>query len=392
MFTGYLSVKETSEMLGYSDQYVRKLLRTGELSGKMISSRWVVASESASEYCGKESCSDLIIPDHRRRASSKPALKALSFFSGCMGLDLGLEREGIDVILACEVDKPARKTIETNKPDIALIGDIRDYSAREIREKAGLTPQEDIDVIVGGPPCQAFSSAGKRQGFNDERGNVFLTFVDLIIELNPKFAVIENVRGLLSAPLQHRPHNTRGNNHPSLSQAEKRGGALLHITHKLKEAGYSISFNLYNAANLGSPQSRERVVIICSRDGTKLPYLTPTHSEKQLYGLAKWRTLREVLQDLPKEGQHFVKFPEKRLRYYRLLKPGQYWRDLPVELHEEALGASYQSSGGRTGFYRRLAWDKPSPTLVTHPAMPATDLAHPAFKNTNEYKNFQTIG
>jgi len=392
MSTGYLSVKETSEMLGYSEQYVRKLLRKGELVGETIGSRWVVAAESVGEYRCKEHSPDLIIPDRVRRSFNKPKLKALSFFSGCMGLDLGLEEEGIEVVLACEVDLAARKTIEANRPDIALIGDIRDYSANQIREKAGLAPDEEIDAIVGGPPCQAFSSAGKRQGFNDERGNVFLTFIDLIVELRPKFAVIENVRGLLSAPLKHRPHNMRGANHPSLSQEEKRGGALLYVTRRLREVGYGVSFNLYNAANFGSPQRRERVVIVCSRDGEKPPYLTPTHSETGLYGLPKWRTLREVLDGLPQDGHRFVKFPEKRLKYYKLLKPGQYWRDLPVELHQEALGASYHAGGGKTGFYRRLDWDKPSPTLVTHPAMPATDLAHPEEDrplSIQEYKRIQ---
>jgi DNA (cytosine-5)-methyltransferase 1 len=262
----------------------------------------------------------------------------------------------------------------------------------EIREKAGLSSTDEIDLVVGGPPCQAFSSAGKRQGFNDERGNVFLTFIDLITELKPRFAVIENVRGLLSAPLKHRPHEMRGKNFPNLSQDEQRGGALLFITQRLRQAGYSISFNLYNAANFGSPQQRERVVIACSRDGEKLPYLTPTHSEQGLYGLPVWKSLREALEGLPEDGHHFVKFPEKRLKYYRLLKPGQYWRDLPEELHQEALGAAYHAGGGKTGFYRRLAWDKPAPTLVTHPAMPATDLAHPEEDrplSIEEYKRIQ---
>jgi DNA (cytosine-5)-methyltransferase 1 len=210
MSNQYLSVKETSELLSCSEQYVRKLLRYGEISGERISSRWIVASESINQYRCKDNDVNVVIQDHARRSFSKPTLKALSFFSGCMGLDLGLEKEGIEVLLACEVDSAARKTIEMNRPEIALIGDIRDYSAATIREKAGLNQTEEIDVIVGGPPCQSFSSAGKRQGFNDDRGNVFLTFIDLITELRPKFAVIENVRGLLSAPLQHRPHEMRG--------------------------------------------------------------------------------------------------------------------------------------------------------------------------------------
>jgi DNA (cytosine-5)-methyltransferase 1 len=184
----------------------------------------------------------------------------------------------------------------------------------------------------------------------------------------------------------------RGKHDPPLSPDEQRGSALLFITQKLKEAGYSISFNLYNTANFGTPQQRERIIIACSRDGKKLPYLTPTHSEKGLYDLPRWRTLREALEGLPQNEHHFVKFPEKRLKYYRLLKAGQHWRDLPVELHQEALGGSYHAGGGKTGFYRRLAWDKPSPTLLTHPAMPATDLAHPEEDrplSIEEYKRIQ---
>jgi DNA (cytosine-5)-methyltransferase 1 len=392
MSTEYLSVKEASKQLSCSEQYVRKLLRYGEISGEQISRRWIVASESVTEYRCKVDNPSLVIPDRARRSFGKPALKALSFFSGCMGLDLGLEKEGIEVLLTCEIEPAARKTIESNRPDVALIGDIRDYSAAEIREKAGLSPCEEIDLIVGGPPCQAFSSAGKRQGFDDERGNVFLTFIDLIAELRPKFAVIENVRGLLSTPLQHRPHEMRGKDYPILAQDEQRGGALLFIVRRLKAAGYSVSFNLYNAANFGSPQQRERVVIACSRDGEKLPFLTPTHADKGLYGLPEWRTLRDVLEDLPNNEHHFIKFPEKRLKYYRLLKPGQNWRNLPAELQPEALGASYHAGGGKTGFYRRLAWHKPSPTLVTHPSMPATDLAHPEEDrplSIEEYKRIQ---
>jgi DNA (cytosine-5)-methyltransferase 1 len=185
----------------------------------------------------------------------------------------------------------------------------------------------------------------------------------------------------------------RGKKSPPLSQDEQRGGALLFIIQRLKQAGYSISFNLYNSANFGTPQQRERVIIACSRVGQKLPYLTPTHSENGLYDLPQWRTLRYALKGLPGE-HHFVKFPEKRLKYYRLLKSGQNWRDLPVKLQPEALGKSYHSGGGKTGFYRRLAWDKPSPTLVTHPAMPATDLAHPEADrplSIEEYKRIQEI-
>ena len=270
---------------------------------------------------------------HNSPLKPAPTLKALSFFSGCMGLDVGLEAAGIEVLLASEIDPAARATIQINKPDLPLLGDIRDYSATAIRQQAGLNPATDIDVIVGGPPCQAFSSAGKRQGFQDERGNVFLKFIDLALELQPRFLILENVRGLLSAPLQHRPLAERGQNAPPLVPEERRGGALLHILNQLESAGYGVSFNLYNAANFGTPQKRERVILACSRDGKKLPYLTPTHSETEDYGLPRWRSLREALTGLVESEQEFIRFPEKRLKYYRLLKAGQHWRDLPDHLH-----------------------------------------------------------
>jgi DNA (cytosine-5)-methyltransferase 1 len=293
-----------------------------------------------------------------------------------MGLDYGIEQTGIRFRLASEIEPNARKTILLNFPEIGLIGDIEKYNADQIREYAGIGKNKKIDLMVGGPPCQAFSTVGKREGFNDKRGNVFLTYIDRILELEPKIAVIENVRGLLSAPLTHRPHSNRGFGYPPLTPEEEKGGALAHIISLLEKGGYKVSFNLYNAANFGSPQKRERVVMFCMKN-RKAPYLTPTHSENGDYGLPKWRTFGEVAKNLNEKGQEHLSFPEYRLKYYRMLKAGQYWKNLPAELQKEAMGASYFAGGGKTGFYRRLAWNKPSPTLVTDPTMPATDLAHP---------------
>ncbi|MFN7118338.1 MAG: DNA cytosine methyltransferase, partial [Saprospiraceae bacterium] len=188
------------------------------------------------------------------------------------------------------------------------------------------------------------------------------------------------------------PHNQRGADFPPLSPEEQEGGALYYIISKLEKAGYAISFNLYNAANFGTPQKRERVVIICSRDGRKAPYLIPTHAEHGEFGLPEWRTFKEAVKNLKNIQHHYIKFPEKRLKYYRQLKAGQNWRSLPLETQQEALGASFFAGGGKTGFLRRLAWDEPAPTLVTHPAMPATDLAHPAEDrplSVEEYKKIQ---
>lgn len=387
-----VSVAKAAEHLGISEQYVRKLLKSGELIGQQIGKSWVIPFDTLDTFKLPRKEKSTEVKDHKRCSESVPEFNCLSFFTGAMGLDVGLERAGIKALLASEIDKSCRKTIDKNRPGIALIGDIRDYTAKQIREAAALSDSNEIDVIVGGPPCQAFSTAGNRLGFEDERGNVFLRFIDIILELRPRFAVIENVRGLLSAPIQHRPHNLRGKDFAPLSTDEQKGGALLHVISLLKRGGYGISFNLYNSANFGSPQIRERVVILCSRDGKKLPYLTPTHSENCEFGLKPWRTLREALEGLPDEPKDFIKFPEKRLLYYRMLQQGQNWRDLPSELQKAALGNSFFAGGGKTGFLRRLAWDKPSPTLVTHPAMPATDLAHPVEDrplSVQEYKRIQ---
>jgi DNA (cytosine-5)-methyltransferase 1 len=322
---------------------------------------------------------------------ARPKINALSFFSGAMGLDLGLEQAGISMLLACEMDKSCRRTIAANRPDLALLGDIWEYSADDVRKAAGLAVNDEIDVVVGGAPCQAFSTAGARRGFKDERGNALLKYINLILELRPKYAVIENVRGLISAPMSHTPHAERHNDWVP-GEGEQAGGALLYILSLLRSGGYGISFNLYNAANFGVPQSRERVIIICHRGGEKVPHLIPTNSQDGSFNLPKWRTLHNALADMNDIKHHHVDFPEKRLRFYRLLEAGQYWKNLPEELQKEALGKSYFSGGGKTGFLRRLDWNKPSCTLVTTPNMPATDICHPTENrplSIEEYKRIQ---
>lgn len=315
---------------------------------------------------------------------------ALSFFTGAMGLDLGLEAAGIHASLACEFDKWCQQTIRANRPSVPLIGDLTEFDAESIRKAAGLGKRSVIDLVHGGPPCQAFSTAGGRRGFEDERGNVFLYFIKVATELNPRFLVLENVRGLLSAPLKHRPHHLRGGDYPALNGDERPGGALRLILHLLGEGGYNVTFNLYSSANFGTPQLRERVVMVCTRKG-RTQYLSPTHSNDPQFGLPPWRTFREATKGLPRRQQH-LEFPKDRIKYYELLKPGEYWKHLPTDLQREAMGNSFFAGGGKTGFYRRLAWNRPSPTLVTHPAMPATDLAHPTQNrplSVEEYKRIQ---
>ena len=293
-----------------------------------------------------------------------------------MGLDNGLEMGGLNIRLCVEFEHAMAETIRANRPRLPLIeDDIRKYSGTDLREKAGISKDEEVFLMCGGPPCQAFSTAGKRKSFDDSRGNVFLKFIDLVGEVRPKYFLIENVRGLLSA--SHRaPHvaTEKKLGYPQAIPHEEKGTALLYALGKIHALGYSATFTLYDAANYGVPQRRERVVILGSRDGFEIPLIPPTHSENGA-PLKPWVTFREAVAGL--KECHAAKLPEKRLKYFRMLKAGQYWKDLPEDMQREAMGKSFGLAGGKTGFYRRLAWDLPSPTLVTCPIMPATDLAHP---------------
>lgn len=326
-----------------------------------------------------------------KKNKSNRGFSCLSFFSGCLGLDLGLEKAGLQTILASEIDKHSIASIKANKPNLPILGDVNKLTHQEIRLAAGLGKRENPTVIVGGPPCQAFSTAGKRESFNDPRGNVFLKYVKLADELNPTFFVIENVRGLLSASLKHKPLSERSK--VEIEPDELPGSALNLVLNLLKSYGYSFSFNLYNSANFGVPQIRERIVLIASRDHKTIPFLTPTNSNNPEYQLPAWVTFREAVKGLRETKMNGLTFPEERLKYYRLLSAGQNWRNLPSEkIKKAAMGGSYFSGGGKTGFYRRLNPEEPAPTLVTHPAMPATDLCHPTKDRpltVEEYKRIQ---
>lgn len=360
-----LTIQDVADKLKVTPQYARKLIKEEKMAATKLGSQWVVNAIDLEKYIQEY---DVIIEpdDHARENTDIPEIVALSFFSGAMGLDIGMKNGGIPALLACEFNKYCRMTIAENEPDIALIGDINKYEPDEILRLANIPEGRKVDVIFGGPPCQAFSTAGARRALADERGNVFLRYIEIVEKIRPTYVVIENVRGLLSAPYPYKD-----------IEDPIKGGALCIILDRLKEAGYTISFELYNAANFGAPQIRERVVIIGKLGGHKVPYLSPTHDESGRYGLLPWITLREAVADIEDKPHHYVEFPEKRLKYYRMLNEGQYWKDLPKEVQEEAMGATLKLGGGKTGFFRRLSFGRPSPTLVTDPTMPATDLCHP---------------
>ena len=302
------------------------------------------------------------------REEFSKSYNVISMFSGAMGLDNGIEKAGMSIRLCVEIQHAMAETIRINRPCIPLIeDDVRNYSGADLKALAGLGNDDEVFLVCGGPPCQAFSTAGKRLGFDDDRGNVFLKYLDLIGEIKPKYFLLENVRGLLSAIYT-----------PPIDGSLKivgKGSALAYALKKIHDIGYSATFTLYDSANYGVPQNRERVIILGSRDGYKIPLIPPTHSKNGENGLPKWKTFRSATRGLKKCTA--APIPAKRLKYFKMLGPGSNWRSLPPEIQEKAMGKSFSLPGGKTGFYRRLAWDEPSPTLVTCPTMPATDLMHP---------------
>ena len=294
-----------------------------------------------------------------------------------MGLDLGLEQARWECAFANESDKTACQTIRLNRPNLNLF-------ECDIRDIHGAILPDGLDLIVGGPPCQAFSTAGKRLGLNDERGNVFLRFIDIAVEVSPHVILIENVRGLLSAALLHRPHAKRGPDFAPLTSDEKPGGAFAHIMSKLQKSGYSVAYGLLDTADFGVPQRRKRVIVLASK-GERIELPKPPGTVAS--------TLSEALNGL--QGRPTVTpFRNGQARFLRTLLPGQNWRDLPHNEQREAMGKAFDCTGGRTGFLRRLAWNQPSPTLMTSPTMPATLLAHPVEDrplSVQEYARIQTF-
>lgn len=300
------------------------------------------------------------------------AYNAISLFSGAMGLDLGVESAGFTIRVCVEMDKYAALTIRKNSTIPLIEKDINNVTTEDILNTAGLSKNE-VTLVVGGPPCQAFSTAGKQRGLSDFRGNVIIQYIRVVSEIRPQYFILENVRGLLSAKLNSVPSE-----YSEYEPVKDIKGSVIHfITEEFKKKGYSISYALLNAANYGVPEKRERVIMI-GHLGSRVPIPSPTHSETGCFGTKKWKTLYDAIGDLTdSDSLHYIPLRPKSVEYLKLLKEGENWTNLPKELAIKAMGKAYYLSGGKTGFYRRLRFDEPAPTLVTSPTMPATLLCHP---------------
>lgn len=319
---------------------------------------------------------------------SKP--KLMSFFSGAFGLDIGLEEAGFDVIWANEIEKDFANTIKLNRPYVNVCqADMTELDPLKIMRELGLKVGE-LDLMAGGPPCQSFSTAGRRLSINDPRGNLMLRYVQWINIFRPKYFILENVKGLLSAPIKHTPHAQRGKDWTPTPE-EAHGSALRLVLAEIEKIGYKVNYRLINTANYGVPQTRERVVMLGSRDGDILEFPEPTHAKDGKNGLRPWVTLREALSNIDNSEIEHSTYSESRLKYIRQVPAGGNWRSLPPDLQEEAMGGAFKSGGGKVGFYRRLSWDKPSPTVTTSPHQKATDMCHPQFDRPLSVREYARI-
>lgn len=317
------------------------------------------------------------------------AYNTISLFSGAMGLDLGIEKAGFKIRVCVEKDKWAAQTIRANTSIPVIERDTNDVPTDEILAAAGIGRQ-DVTLVIGGPPCQAFSTAGKQKGFADFRGNVMLQYLRVVRDIMPEFFIMENVRGLQSAKLNSVPAEYA--EYEPIKDVK--GSAFHFMVAEFRKLGYSISHALLNAANYGVPEKRERIVVIGHR-GERVPIPSPTHSENGEFGTKKWNTLRSCIGDMEhRTDLHYTELRKRSLPYMKILKEGQNWRNLPEDMAMQAMGKAYFLSVGKTGFLRRLKFDEPSPTLVTSPTMPATLLCHPTQLrplSIEEYARIQQI-
>lgn len=308
--------------------------------------------------------------------SDGPECSVISLFTGAMGLDLGLERAGFRVRAAVEVNRWAADTIERHRPEdqLALFRErVEDVSTERLLDAAGLDVGE-ATLVSAGPSCQTFSTAGHRRSLGDDRGWLFKHFTRVVREAQPRFFVMENVRGILSAAVHHRPLAERGPGFPTLSEDEQHGSAFRLILEELRNLGYYVVFGLVDAADYGCAQHRQRLIFLGSRDGEAVRVPCPTHGRNRS---TPYRTLRDALANLDDPEPVLRPLPPEWARFLQCVPAGGNWRDLPEDMQREALGAAYTSWGGRSGFFRRLAWDRPTPAVTTNPAAKATMLGHP---------------
>ncbi len=292
---------------------------------------------------------------------------SIELFAGGGGLALGMEKAGFRHILLSEIDSSACATLRQNRPEWNVL-------ARDIHEVDFTPYRGKVDFLSGGFPCQAFSYAGKRLGFEETRGTLFFEMARAVKETRPKVFMGENVRGLLT-------HD---------------GGRTMDtIRGVISELGYTlIEPRVLRAIQYNVPQKRERLILVAVRND-----LAPFARFEWPCVCGSVRTLRDAFckgtlygTDVPPSpGQAY---PEGKRRVMELVPEGGDWRDLPEDIARGYMKGSYDLGGGKTGMARRLAMDEPSLTLTCAPAQKQTERCHPAETRpltVREYARIQTF-
>lgn len=304
-------------------------------------------------------------------------------------MDIGFAKAGFNTRYANDITKFAIETVKFNKPGIPYdFGDIADIASADIMRKASLK-MEEADVVIGGPPCQPFSPAGKRRGANDKRSHALREYMRVIRDTRPKFFVFENVPGLITASKNHRSFYERI---ASQSKTLSRDWFIDLLQDFDSIGGYNISWDIFNAADYGVSQKRKRLVLIGSRVTSasdvldKIRMMAGFSDPNHLNGANKkpWRTLRDALRGLHDFDMEYMKFPPWG-KYLKYVPEGGCWVNIPPRMRIMAMGGAADSDdptkkgkqGGRRGFLRRLSWDLPAPTVVTSPIQRGSCMCHP---------------
>ena len=287
------------------------------------------------------------IYENGQKKKDNNAPKGIALFSGCGGLTQGFESAGYNIVGHLDIEDSANRIYHDNFPDSELLGtDITKITNEEIL--SWKTKFKKIDIVIGGPPCQGFSLAGKRDP-NDARNELYKYYVNIISILRPKLFVMENVQ--------------------QMTTMKDSDGNL--FIKRIKEAfdsiGYSLNINFVNAADYGVPQTRERVIIIGYDRNLKVGDLSlPTKTEF----VGNWRSFRDCAGDLPslESGEkstdplHFaIKHPQHVIDWLIDVPEGH-------SAHENADPTKRPPSGFNTT-YKRIEWDKPCSTISTNFSM-----------------------
>lgn len=268
----------------------------------------------------------------------------IEVFAGCGGLSAGLVKAGWTPVMLVDNDKNCVRTLRANHPDTLV--EEKDVTQLSLHE------HNDIDLLAGGIPCQAWSQAGKRKGLDDKRGNLFHDFIRLLDECEPKMFLVENVVGL-----------TTYNNGNTLQM-------LLDLMKETKtnHIQYEIKHKVLSANDYGVAQKRKRVIIVGVRNDMNREFIYPEPLEYK-------PVLRDALAGVPASAG--VQYAEAKANVLRLVPPGGCWINLPEDIKRRYMGKSYESGGGKRGIARRIAWDEPCLTLTTSPCQKQTERCHP---------------